>query len=191
MKMVLGVAIFHILVTTINTVTAFAEPQIDKDFKLSGNDFKANQAVDDKPDAFEKLIIPGRTNPEEDRLIGDTLLGGYSAKRRKRALKLVVSAVGLGLRAVNKIVGGAKFLRHQAFGETVFVKSGGYVQALRDFYSVNPTNVRDLNIGSGVQGIVGDRTLRVLRHTKIIKTPALSIYQGTAKFPETIIKYKD
>ena len=52
-----------------------------------------------------------------------------------------------GLKAINQLLKKAKFLHNFAYGESVYLKMGGYQQALMDFERVvDPKTVKTLSI---------------------------------------------
>lgn len=105
-----------------------------------------------------------------------------------------VIRVDRGLLLVQNLLKDAKFLHTFTYGEKVYVKKGGYRQALKDFQSfVDPNSVRKLNIGIGKQGTVGDKTVRLRdAYNGFVQMPTLSISNTkNLGMPNTIIKYRN
>lgn len=50
--------------------------------------------------------------------------------------------------AIDKLLDSASFFLKMAFGEKVYLKRGGYKQALADFRALDPTDVRKLDVVS-------------------------------------------
>lgn len=99
----------------------------------------------------------------------------------------------VGNYAVKQLLQGARFLHNFAYGEKVYMKKGGYQRALQDFSKVvDPKSVKEINIGVGVQGTVGDKTIRLMEAKGFVMTPSLSIHEtNKGGLPYIIIKYKN
>ena len=60
------------------------------------------------------------------------------------------AAAFIGLKATKSLLRGTKTLPHTNKMYRDFEKLGNYQQALQDFYSVNPTSIRNINTRNGV-----------------------------------------
>lgn len=92
-------------------------------------------------------------------------------RRTKRMAKFISSAVAIGLKAVKTLLKGTTEIPSETRRLREFLKPGNYQQALKDFDSVDPTNVRRAYGPGGVLkvGEVGDRTVILTRGRHVKK----------------------
>ena len=87
------------------------------------------------------------------------------------------------------IIDHATYLFRSPSGEQVYIREGGLKQARADFYAADPENVRDLIIGTGKEGSVGDKLIQL--HKTDGFSPSLSIQSKRLNFPDVRIIYRD
>lgn len=111
-------------------------------------------------------------------------------ERKKRS----IGAVLTGIRAIRRLLSGTRYKKEESTEAiSVFEKEGNYADAILDFFSVSPQNVKKLKSSSGTlirTGDVGNRKL-FLQAGKEIPIPTLSVLHRKSKGASHIntIKY--
>lgn len=96
------------------------------------------------------------------------LKGFFDRKRKKRVAPLIAGMIKLGRQATKALLSGAKFLKKED-GVLSYSKYGDYDQAVRDFYSLRPTDVQKSSINDkpSITGVVGDRVIAVANRPSV------------------------
>ena len=96
-----------------------------------------------------------------------------------------------GIQVFEHIIKQANFMFKTSFGGKVYRRKGGLVQARTDFCAMGPDDVRDLMIGSGKVGTVGDKIVQLHIPDRHLSSPSLSIQSKRGNFPDVMVIYKD
>lgn len=123
-------------------------------------------------------------------LQGKDDLGLLDRQRSKRAVYTIGAAVLKGMKAAAELLKGTKRIqpnskyersRVRAFKVQYYEKPGTYTTAMKDFFSVDPTDIKEYEIPhkyKGLLGTVGDRSISV-RDKGIIDDKPLMIIVRT------------
>lgn len=113
---------------------------------------------------------------------------GHAGVRRSRSLSLRE----IGVKGLTKLLRGARETNHQINTYQRFEKGGGFDAALKDFYSVNPTDVTRIHgrgrLSDVYTGKIGDRDIRMAGFDRHMRSPVIQVTDPkTGRFAYKII----
>lgn len=114
----------------------------------------------------------------------------HDTGRIQRSLFGIAKDAIVGFRAKAKLLKGLKLDRKLVSSQRIYTKMGTYADAVSDFRSVGPTNVREYTLPGGSKGMigaVGDRTLTI-RKSAVDNKGSLTISRNGGK--DYVIRYQ-